>query len=158
MQLQSTFKLVSDIYNSHLSTNINQWKVKEPGKLHYIVCLEGPLPRTKTFSQGNILHPHVFELLQIIYVHANITITSPDEDLQCVVCHCGVLSPGQWIYSNFWIDLIVPRHGVVVNWVTLKLASFGCESLMKGYWIIIEHNCIWHLLCSAQRETRETKW
>lgn len=51
-------------------TNMKQWKVKEPGKLHNTVCWEGsncPLPRFKTFSKGNVLYPYVFELLQIIY-------------------------------------------------------------------------------------------
>jgi len=43
IKLESTFKVVSDIYNCYHSSlpNIKQWKVKEPGKLRYIVCLQG---------------------------------------------------------------------------------------------------------------------
>lgn len=63
---------------------MKQWKVKKARQapLHSVSRgLNSPLPRNEAFSQGNILHPYVFDLLQIIYVHADITITSPDEDV-----------------------------------------------------------------------------
>lgn len=128
--------------------NMKQWKIKEPGKLHNTVCWEGsncPLPRFKTFSQGNVLYPYVFELLHIIYAHANITITSSDEVVGSMLMQ-GLI-PGYWIYTHFWMDMSVPLHGMVVNQVTIKLASF--EIPMKRYWITVKHNCILHVFCWA---------
>lgn len=53
----------------------------------------------KTALCPDIVHPYVFELLLIIYAHANIIITSSDEGAGSVLLQG--LCPGHGIYSNF---------------------------------------------------------
>lgn len=85
IKLQLTFKVVSDIYNPHLSS-LRSGKWKSQATLHCVFTgLKQSSAQNWNIQPGEYIAPTcVFQFLQITYVHANMTITSLDEDFGSV--------------------------------------------------------------------------
>lgn len=90
-------------------------------------------------------------------IHINITITSLSEAWGACQTKCEVLIPGQWAYSNVWINVIVQQYDMMANWVIMK--SFWRPLAVNHWWRVSES--LAHFgpyVCFLARCMHEREW